>query len=123
MNKEQVLQSISQEIISRSILSKEDIESIVSTRIDMLLEYASKDKLDNLLQDKIDLTKLKNKTMCRKTLSTITKKQQELNLKIKRARYFEEDNDLKKKVKALKEFVIENNGIDTYINVMESINN
>lgn len=46
MSKKEVLKSISDEILSRSILSQEDIENIIYPRLDFLLTEIAKNKLN-----------------------------------------------------------------------------
>ncbi len=47
MSKKEALKSICDEILSRSILSQEDIESIIYSRLDFLLTEIAKNKLNN----------------------------------------------------------------------------
>ena len=110
-NKDKVLQEISEEILSRSILSVEDISNIISVRLDLLIKDTIKDKLTTYEKKKSEL-QASRKGLSGKKLVDVVKQQQVNNLLIKKCNLEIDKAQNNSEYTLFKEYVKENIGGD-----------
>ena len=105
MSKKETLKSICDEILSRSILSQEDIESIILSRLDFLLTEIAKNKLNSYekRQRKL-LSELKSSNSKRES-KDITNKLQKNKLMKKQFNIIHSESVQQSNYIALKKFI------------------
>lgn len=120
MNKEKALQEISEELLSRSILSEEDISNIVSVHLNILIDELIKDKLTIYEQKRIDL-QASRKGLSGKKLASVVKQQQLNNLLIKKYNLELDKAQKQMEHRLLIDYVKNNIGIEFLIGFYKSI--